>query len=157
MIYPRGSIIEIKDFPLPQGPKDKYFIVIDCIDDKLYSLLAMTTTNKSGFYFDLSAINLKYGSLAYLNEPNFMFCFPADFIIGINSFYFWEDTFLLSDTCFRGYVCDELEKLNPNLLDTLKPNVLNDLVYCLYRSNLTKYKYKKILENVLVELNPAKK
>jgi hypothetical protein len=32
MSFPAGSIIKIENYPLPQGPRPKYFIVLECLD-----------------------------------------------------------------------------------------------------------------------------
>jgi hypothetical protein len=153
MIFPAGSIIKIDNFPLPQGPKPKYFIVIETLDYGLYNLLSMTTTNKSDFYFTTKDISITYGSIKFANDPYFMFCFPKKYIIGVNNFSFWEDTFILSEHCFKNYDCNELNKLNPILLDSLKDNIYNDLIYCLYKSENTKEKHIKLLEEVLKRIN----
>jgi hypothetical protein len=154
MSFPAGSIIKIENYPLPQGPRPKYFIVLECSNYGLYNLLGMTTTNKSDFYFTSKSISVTYGSISFSNDPNFIFCFPRNYIIGsTNNFSFWEDTFILSEHCFREYNCEEINKFKPELLDSLKDNIYNDLLYCLYKSDNTKEKYRKILEPILTKIN----
>ena len=131
MIFPGGSIIKIPDFPLSQGPRTKYFIVLECSDYGLYNLLAMTTTNKSDFYFTSNSISVTYGSISYSNDPNFIFCFPRNYVIGsTNNFSFWDDTFILSEHCFREYNCEEINKFNPELLDSLMDNWIKRFDLC---------------------------
>jgi len=54
MICPAGSIIHIENFVLRDGiSKNKFFIVLSNNVDNRLTLLSMTTSNESGFYFRL--------------------------------------------------------------------------------------------------------
>lgn len=149
MVLPIKSIIKILDYPLPQGPNVKYFIVVDCENDKVFTLLAMTTTNKSQFYFNLNDIEIKHGAIKNNKGEIFMYCFPSGFTIGKAGFSFPEHTFLLSEHCFRGHSCEDMYRLKVELVDELTDDEFRNLIYSFYKSPSVKNKYLPTLEKVL--------
>lgn len=153
MVYPIKSIIKILDYPLPQGPNIKYFIVIDCAQDKVFTLLSMTTTNKSQFYFNFKDIDIKHGSITNNKNEIFMYCFPAGDVIGIGGFAFHEHTFLLSETGFRKHSCEEMYGLQVEFVDELTDDEFINLLYSFKSSPSTKNKFIPQIEKVLFEIH----
>lgn len=153
MVYPIKSIIRILDYPLPQGPNIKYFIVVDCAKDKEFTLLTMTTTNKTQFYFNLSDLIIKHGSIRNSKEEIVMYCFPAAYVIGKSGFAFPEHTFLLSEHSFRTHSCEEMYKLQVTYVDELKDDEFNELLYSFIKSPSLKKKFIPQIEKVLEKIN----
>jgi hypothetical protein len=151
MVYPIKSIIKVLDYPLPQGPNIKYFVVIDCAKDKEFTLLSMTTTNKRQFYFDLSAISITHGPIRNSRGEVFLYCFKAGKVIGQKGFSFPEHTFLLAETSFRTHTCEQMYGFEVEYMDELLDDEFNDLLYSFVRSPLTKIKYLQQIEEVLAE------
>lgn len=153
MVYPIKSIIKILDYPLQQGPNPKYFIVIDHTDDKDFTLLSMTTTNKSQFYFNFSDIEVKHGAIRNGRGEVFMYCFSSGQIIGKSGFCFPEHTFLLAEHCFRNHSCEEMYSFQVDYIDELSDKEFNELLYSFVSSPSIKKKFIPKIEKVLFEIN----
>ncbi|GAB1415893.1 hypothetical protein MASR2M117_12990 [Paludibacter sp.] len=136
MICPAGSIIRIDNFVLRDGTsKNKFFIVISNSDDNAITLLAMSTSNESGFYFDLNSIVVQHGAIRDAIGKILMYCIPKHKVIGVkNGFKFPKDTFFLAQYGFSELDCEKLFKHSISILDEISKEELNNLVYTLYSS-----------------------
>lgn len=156
MNCPVGSIIHIKEFVLKDGSsKGKFFIVLDNSDDFSLTLLSMSTSNESGFYFNIDDVEVKHGAIADSNGNVFMYCIPKNHIIGIhNGFKFKKDTFFISRYCLNEFDCEQIGKFDIEICDEISNEELNNLVYTLYKSKYLVKDFKIKLESILANLNP---
>lgn len=156
MICPQGSIILIEKFVFRNGTsKDKFFIVLDNSKDNELSLLGMSTSNESGFYFDIEQIDISHGAITDANGKIMMYCMPKTVVVGIkNGFKFSKDTFFLAKYCFSELDCEQMYKYNIVIKDEISKDELNNLVYTLYKSPYIKPENKIKLDPILAALNP---
>ena len=155
VICPAGSIIHIKNFVFKDGyTKNKYFIVLSNSDDNAITLLSMSTTNDSGFYFNFDDIKISHGGIKDGNGKILMYCIPKGIVAGIkNNFKFPKDTFFLAQYSFSEMNCEQMHKYQIEILDEISKKELNDLVYTLYSSPYIKKNFKEKLEVILTALN----
>lgn len=156
MICPAGSIIHIEKFVLRNGSsKNKFFIVLANTDDNALTLLSMTTSNESGFYFRFDDIEIKHGGIKDTNGKILMYCIPKGLEVGIKkNFKFPKDTFFLAQYSFSELDCEQMNKYQIKILDEISKEELNNLVYTLYSSPYIKKNFKQKLEVILTALNP---
>jgi hypothetical protein len=155
MTCPAGSIIHIEHFILRNGSsKDKYFVVLSNSKDNALTLLSMTTSNESGFYFNFDDIKIQHGEILDSKGKVIMYCMPKHVKVGINQgFCFPKDTFFLAQYCFSEVSCEQLNKYTVKIKDEVSREELNNLVYTLYKSPYIVNEFKKKLELILEELN----
>lgn len=159
MTCPAGSIIHIENFVLKDGShKNKYFIVLSNTKDNALTLLSITTSNESGFYFNREAIVIQHGAIKDADGKVMMYCIPKNVVVGINNgFKFPKDTFFLARYCFVELDCEQMNKFTVVIKDEISNEELNNLVYTLYRSPYIAYEFKQKLEVLLTTLNDPTK
>ena len=155
MICPAGSIVHIEKFVLRDGSsRNKFFIVLNVDKDNCLTLLSMTTSNESGFYFSIDDIEIKHGGIKDTKGKIFMYCIPKGLVIGINKgFKFTKDTFFLAQYSFIELDSEQMTKYPIKILDEISKEELNNLVYTLYCSPYIKKNFKQKLEKILTALN----
>lgn len=155
MICPAGSIIHIENFVFKNGSsKNKYFIVLSNTDDNALTLLSITTSNESGFYFNSEEIIIQHGAIKDADGNVMMYCIPKDVVVGTNNgFKFPKDTFFIARYCFAELDCEQMHKYSIAIKDEISKEELNNLVYTLYRSPHTSNEFKHKLEVILTTLN----
>jgi len=144
MKYNAGAILLIRNFKLPTCYKDKLFVVIGDVNEKI-ELFAITT---SQIYFNAPA---KKGLIC--DNGISVYCFPANMEIGEKGFSFDKDTFISHRNSIFEFDEEFLMQYDIKIMDILKREELNDLMYSLYRHSELKRKYKRIFENILSKLN----
>jgi len=155
MRCPAGSIIHIENFVLRDGfSKNKFFIVLTNTDENALTLLSMTTSNESGFYFRSEDIEIKHGGIKDEYGKILMYCIPKGVVVGIHkSFKFPKDTFFLAQYSFSELSCEQMNKYQIKILDEISKTELNNLVYALSCSPYIKNKFKQKLAVILTTLN----
>ena len=155
VICPAGSIIHIENFVLRDGAsKNKYFVVLSNTDDNAITLLSMTTSNESGFYFNFDEVDIKHGGILDSNGKILMYCIPKGLVVGVNNnFKFSKDTFFLAKYSFSELNCEQMHKYQIEILDEISKGELNNLVYTLYSSPYIKKNFRVKLEAILITLN----
>ncbi|MDR2653582.1 MAG: hypothetical protein LBC68_14980 [Prevotellaceae bacterium] len=144
MKYPVGSILLIKDYPLPKTIKDKFFIVLAQCENKI-NLLSMTT---SQIYIDGNLI--KHGLIQ--DRAISLYCFYKDRKIGKNGFCFHKHTFISHRNNIHPFTEERLNELNIEYKDCLINKEFADLIYSFYKHNNIPIQYKEIFENILSNL-----
>jgi len=121
VIYTAGCIIHIKNFVFPNGSsKNKYFIVLSNSADNAITLLSMSTTNDSGFYFNFETIQINHGGIKDRTGKILMYCIPKGVVVGINNnFKFPKDTFFLAQYSFSELDCEQMHKYQIDILDEI--------------------------------------
>ena len=144
MSFEIGSIILVRNYPLPTKVSDKFFIVIGIRDDS-FTLLSMTT---SQIYFDISL--LKEGIITE-NDVS-IYCFLKGQIIGKEGFCFRKNTFISHRNNISQFHTEKLKSFDVELMDVLIKSQIVSLLYSFYIYKGTKNKNKLIIENLLYEL-----
>ena len=142
MTFEVGSILLVKDYPLPTKVKDKFFIVIGYSDAEI-CLLSMTT---SQIYFDTSLI--KHGLI--VDRDMSLYCFEQGKVIGKNGFAFHKHTFISHRNNIHEFSLQKINFLNVEHKDCLTKQELTDLIYSIYKKSPPKYKdvFEKILDEI---------
>ena len=143
-MFELGSILLVKNYPLPTKVKDKFFIVIG-IADKQITLMSMTT---SQVYFDSALI--KHGIIK--DRDMSLYCFIEKRIIGENGFYFRQNTFISHRLNILHFSVEKIKSLNIEYMDCLTKEEIINLMYSFYTYIGTPKKYKSFFEKILHQL-----